>query len=912
MMAGHKAGSRPSRDRHLMNAVAALALFAALGPSLTSPVLAQTLNDRLAARNTATPAGEKPRLLVDAKEIVYDRDKNRVEARGDVQLYYQGRVLEADRVTYDRDTKRVYAEGNSKLTEANGNVIYSDRFELTDDFRDGFIDSLRVVSPDKQRITAARGERADGETTVFERGTYTACEACRDNPEKPPLWQVKATRIIAKNSEQMLYYEDARLEFFGLPLAYIPFLSAPDPTVSRKSGILTPRYSRSSATGYRVSLPIYWAPAPHYDVLWTPSALSKQGLLNEIEWRHRLETGIYNIRAAGIFQADPREFLPGPIGPNYATVWPNAKNPAFPFLFTSKDDKRTFRGSIESTGLFLINKNWKFGWDVALTSDKYFLSNYRVKSESINAGYFKESVSSVYLRGQTDRAYFDATASYIQGLTQNDWQKQLPVVHPSIDYNRRFQLGGPIGGELAVDVNVTSLTREIADYQQLPPAVGGRRFASTAAAPSRFFGGPALLGYSLGSAAADAFAFRFGCFLYERGECLLRGAAGTMNRASTVISWRRQFIDPLGQVWTPFVSTQVDVIANRIDTQTTSVDPYRLNGNRIFGNDKQSNFVDSDQNAVRALPSIGVEYRYPFVAVTSGATHLFEPIAQIIASPNETRIGRLVNEDSQGLVFSDSNLFSLNRFSGYDRTEGGVRANVGAQYTMTLNGGGYVNALVGQSYHLAGRNSFEARGLDSTDAANTGLNSGLDKTRSDYVARFAFAPSQTLSFVARGRFDEESLKVQRLELTATSKFGPLTSSILYARQEAQPDLGYVRRREGLAINNSVALPNNWSVNGNVLFDLDRYITDRDLVAAVPTFSATRYKDTPFRVSSYGLGITYADECTVFSVQYSRSITDAVGTQKVTSNTVLFRLELKTLGQVNYRVASGTTPQDQIR
>ena len=54
----------------------------------------------------------------------------------------------------------------------------------------------------------------------------------------------------------MLYYEDARIEFFGLPLAYIPFFSSPDPTVSRKSGILTPRYSRSSATGFRVSLPI--------------------------------------------------------------------------------------------------------------------------------------------------------------------------------------------------------------------------------------------------------------------------------------------------------------------------------------------------------------------------------------------------------------------------------------------------------------------------------------------------------------------------------------------------------------------------------------------------------------------------------------------------------------------------------
>ncbi len=307
-MAGQKTGHRPSRDRHLLGAVAALALVVALGPEVISPAISQTLNDRL-AQGASQQSGQKARLLVDAREIVYDRENDKVEARGDVQLYYQGRVLEADRVTYDRETSRVFADGNAKLTEANGNVIYSERFELTDDFRDGFIDSLRVVSPDKQRITAARAERSDGETTVFKRGTYSACEPCKDNPEKPPLWQVKASRIIAKNSEQMLYYEDARLEFFGLPLAYIPFFSSPDPSVTRKSGILAPRYSRSSGTGFRFTLPIYWAPAPHYDVLWTPSALSRQGLLNEVEWRHRLETGVYNIRATGIFQSEPRAYL---------------------------------------------------------------------------------------------------------------------------------------------------------------------------------------------------------------------------------------------------------------------------------------------------------------------------------------------------------------------------------------------------------------------------------------------------------------------------------------------------------------------------------------------------------------------------------------------------------------------------
>jgi LPS-assembly protein len=453
---------KPEIRRRLLGAVAMAAVLTAMvqGPEAH----AQTLNDRLAQRGANT----KSRLAVEAREIVYDRDNDRVEARGDVQLYYDNRVLEADRVTYDRKTRRVYAEGNVRMKEVNGQIIYTDRLELTDDFRDGFIDSLRVVSPDNQRISAARGERTDGETTVFERGTYTACLPCKDNPEKPPLWQVKAARIIHKNSEQMLYYEDARLEFFGLPVAYVPFASAPDPSVSRKTGLLTPRYVRRSNTGYGVQIPFYFAPAPHYDVLWTVTPMSRQGVLNEVEWRHRLETGVYNIRAAGIFQADSKAYLAGPFGPNKPTFGPLSNLPAGISLTAYPAELRKFRGSVETTGKFLINDKWSFGWDVALQTDRFFFSNYRVKSESLSSNYFRESISNVYLRGKSDRAYFDLQGFYFQTLSSFELQKQLPVVHPVLDYNRRFQLEGAIGGELAVDLNLTSLSRDAADYVGLP------------------------------------------------------------------------------------------------------------------------------------------------------------------------------------------------------------------------------------------------------------------------------------------------------------------------------------------------------------------------------------------------------------------------------------------------------------
>ncbi len=128
------------------------------------------------------------------------------------------------------------------------------------------------------------------------------------------------------------------------------------------------------------------------------------------------------------------------------------------------------------------------------------------------------------------------------------------------------------------------------------------------------------------------------------------------------------------------------------------------------------------------MPAAGVEYRYPFIDAEPWGTQTIEPIAQLILRPNETGINQFVNEDSQSLVFSTANLFSIDKFSGWDRVEGGSRLNAGMQYTAQVNRAGSLNVVFGQSYQLFGQNSFAV-----PDITNTGLDSGLDKTISDYV-----------------------------------------------------------------------------------------------------------------------------------------------------------------------------------
>jgi LPS-assembly protein len=850
-IAGKRGALRRLAARPAARAPLALALLTAVGVSALAPLLApapafaQTVGDKF--KRAAKPTAEGvERLLVDAEEIVYNRDAGTITARGNAQLYYQGRALQADQVVYDQRTKRVNAVGRVKLTERDGSITYAERFELTDDFRDGFIDSLRLESVDKTYFGAARAERVDGETTVFTGGSYTACDACKDDPDRPPLWRVKAKRIIHQNSEQTIYYEDATLELFGMPIAWLPFFSTPDPSVRHKSGVLAPVYVAKKTLGMGVSLPLHWALSPHYDLTVTPTLLARQGVLTTAEWRHKLINGAYDVRVSGIFQQDPSAFSARPFGPG----------------------DRVFRGAVQTRGRFLITDKWEAGWDVSVLSDRWFLQHYRLRPDALTSNFLKESTSTLYLTGKGEGSYFDLRGYRFQGLSSSDVQAQQPLVAPVLEYNKvtRLDPARGLGGQFEIDLNFAHVSRELASFE----AIGGRKLDS-------------------------AYGIFDICGQYDRASCLLRGMAGDYTRATVSASWKRQFIDPIGQTWTPFTFAHVNgswLNLNRSNSLTWN-NPVCGDPNCTISNAYQANFFGaSDQSFLgQFTPGVGVEYRYPLLAGTSGGIHIIEPIAQIIARPNVNRKPSLINEDSQSLVFDDSNLFAWSKYSGYDRFEGGARANYGVQYSARLNSGAYGALMVGQSYHLAGENAYA-----SPDVANVGLGSGLDRRQSDFVTRAQFSPNANFSFIAKSRFDAETLSVRRFDLAAAANWGMVRTAVNYARYEAQPLIGYDRERHGLALSSTLQVTPNWRIDGNLITNLTTKTQDN---ASAPLLS----------IAGFGIGGGYSDECTTLSVAYTSILKDNGAGTQIRNQTILLQLQLRTLGDA--RIKTGLAEQSTL-
>ncbi|EKF20327.1 LPS-assembly protein LptD [Nitratireductor pacificus] len=723
-------------------------------------------------------------MLLTADNLIYDNDNNTITAAGGVQIEYNGHTLVADQVTYDRATSRVMASGRVQIVQKDGNRIFADEIDITDNFSDGFVNALRVETVDKTYFAAESAERSGGRLTTFNNGVYTACEPCREKPEKPPIWRIKAQKIIWNGEAKTVRFESARFEFFGMPIAYLPFLEVADPTVKRKSGFLLPSITYKKELGAGVKVPYYLALSPTYDLTVSGTYYTKQGFLAEAEWRQRFDNGQYSVTVAGIRQQEPEAWKANTVNGSEKT-----------------------RGMIGTKGQFQINPRWTFGWDVLAQTDKNFSRTYKI-------GGFADTVqkSELYLTGLDDRNFFDLRAMHfnIQEDAPTGRDEQQPWVLPSFDYS--FTPDEPVaGGELNFDVNMQGLRRETLSLRT------------------------------------------------PGGFSKLDGAEGSSGRLTAEAEWKRSFVTDGGLVVTPLLQARGDAVYTDYDATT-------INGITNFTTDSGAVGNEIRSSYYRYMATAGLEARWPILFSTSSASHVLEPMAQVFIRPDAPYQGKLgvPNEDAQSLVFDATTLFERDKFSGFDRIEGGTRANVGIRYSGSFANGWTAHGLFGQSYHLAGANPYA-----QPDLVNVGAYSGLETDVSDFVGMVGFATPGGLALSAAARFDEKTFEIRRTDIKSAASIGNVTASLQYAFIQAQPLYGFLDDRQEVTGVAKVRFDENWSGFGSGTYDLE----SRTLVS-----------------NSYG--VSYGDDCFIYSMTYTRSKNR--DTQE-TSQSFGFRIALRTIG-----------------
>jgi LPS-assembly protein len=406
-----------------------------------------------------------------------------------------------------------------------------------------------------------------------------------------------------------------------------------------------------------------------------------------------------------------------------------------------------------------------------------------------------DRVNVAWLQGMSDRNYFAAKLYQFGGLLLDDTVNTDSRVLPVIDYNYIFNQP-VLGGELAFNGHVRSMTR----------------------------------------------------------------TDGTdTNRLVAEANWRRQLIDPIGQVWTPFGNARGDLISYSNARDPTTLLPI------------------PDDTVFRGVGAAGVLYAYPFVAHTGFASHTIQPTAQLIVRQNKVDQRRLPDEDARSLVYDDTLLFDVDKFSGYDRYETGTRANVGLQYTFQASNGMYARAVFGQSYQLTGENPYTDPGLDPSGKVNFSTVSGLETKRSDYVAGLYLTPVTGLNLISQARFDEQDWSLRRQDTIIQGGYGPISGLVAHTFTAFDPKLGILDTQQDLSGSLTLKLTNYWSVSGLLRYDIDAKQRIQD-----------QYQ------------VKYSDECFVLSASYIETFIENTAIGLKPDRTIMLRFELKHIGEFNYK------------
>ena len=411
-----------------LRGVAAALALAALG--CPAAAYAQALPEAAApeqALPTLRVAGADQQITFEADGASYDDKSDQVTVFGNVVVRRDGQSVRADRLTWDRNTGVIVAEGNIRFVDADGNQLFTERLELTDEFKAGAMQDMLYVLREGGRLAAKSGERGENGQVVLHNAAYSAC-AVEDSAGCPrrPSWRITARRVVFDPNAKSVKFYGSRIELFG-----VSFLPLPTITLATDgrpiSGLLIPDVQLSASNGVQFSDTWFQRLSDNSDVSVTGYLFTKALPMVSAQYRQLTSLGAFQVTG-------------------YAT-----RSSRIPIGGVTTSSQKDFRGYLYTNGRFQFTPNWSLTFSGRVTSDRTFLRRYDLSRDD-------RLRSTVDLERIDDNSYFSLAGWATQTLRVGDAQGQVPIALPVIDYRRR--LADPwLGGRIQLQVNSLAITR---------------------------------------------------------------------------------------------------------------------------------------------------------------------------------------------------------------------------------------------------------------------------------------------------------------------------------------------------------------------------------------------------------------------------------------------------------------------
>ena len=400
-------------------------------------------NGQPGAASTAPPSAEtgEERIAFEADRLEYRDEADLVTAIGNVVLVREGQSVRADTVTWNRQSGQILAEGNIRFVDQDGNLLLTDRVELTDELKAGAMENMLLVLRQGGRLAADKGVRDEAGRIALSNAAYTACSV--ETPEgcpKQPSWRITAVKVLYDPANKRVRYQGARLEIFGIALP-LPFL-AHSTSNSAGSGLLVPELRFSRSNGAELEQGYYLRFGDNRDLTLSGHVYTQVLPMIAAQYRELNDLGAFQI--AG-----------------YATR--SSRIPVAQNGGVRRDD---FRGYLDANGRFQLTPEWSVTSSIRLASDRTFLRRYDISRDD-------RLRSVVNLERIAPDSYLTLAGWGTQTLRVGENQDQVPLALPVLDYRRRI-LPPMIGGTLELRVNTLGITRS--DGQDTQRAFVGARW----------------------------------------------------------------------------------------------------------------------------------------------------------------------------------------------------------------------------------------------------------------------------------------------------------------------------------------------------------------------------------------------------------------------------------------------------
>ena len=374
-------------------------------------------------------AGER-QIAFEADIISYDSKAELTTAEGNVVLQSGDRSLRADTVTWSDRTGVILATGNVRFVDEDGNQLYTDRVELTDEFEAGAMDDLLLALRQGGRLAANRGIRESDGTIELEQAAYSACAIVTpDGCSKSPSWRITAERVVYDPALNRVDFRGAYLEVFGQRILPLPGLSVRTDG-GAVSGFLVPDVRLSESNGIEVSGSYYLRMADNKDLTLSAYVFSKTAPMVSAQWRQLTDRGAYQVTG-------------------YATYGRRIAD----FTGLTDASEADPRGYLFANGRFQFDEYWSLTGSLRVASDKTFLRRYDISRDD-------RLRSTVNLERIDARSYLSVAGWATQTLRLTQDQKTVPVALPLVDF--RYRLDDPVaGGHVDLQLNSLAVMRKL-------------------------------------------------------------------------------------------------------------------------------------------------------------------------------------------------------------------------------------------------------------------------------------------------------------------------------------------------------------------------------------------------------------------------------------------------------------------